>query len=38
MYVGTLYNKEINFVAQKRREKICFQVFDNISDEKTFKR
>lgn len=38
VYVGTLYNKEIDFIAQKRNEKLYIQVSDNISDNKTFKR
>ena len=38
VYVGTLYNKEIDFVAQRQNEKLYIQVSDNVSDEKTFKR
>ena len=38
VYAGMLYQKEIDFVAIKRSEKIYIQVSESISDEKTFAR
>ena len=38
VYTGILYNKEVDFIAVKRNEKIYIQISDNIDYEKTMQR
>ena len=38
VYVGKLYQKEVDFIAMRCSSKIYIQVSDNISGEETFKR
>lgn len=38
VYTGILYNKEVDFIAVKRNEKVYIQVADNIEYEETLKR
>ena len=38
VYIGKLYQKEVDFVAMKSNEKMYIQVCDNITDENTFAR
>jgi len=38
LYIGEMYNSEVDFVAMKRNEKIYIQVSDNINDDKTLER
>ena len=36
VYIGKLYQKEVDFVAMKSNEKMYIQVYNNITDENTF--
>ena len=38
LYVGTMYQKEVDFIAKKRNENLYIQVSDYIGDEKILKR
>ncbi len=38
LYVGTMYRKEVDFIATKRNEKLYIQVSENIDYEETLKR
>ena len=38
VYIGKLYQKEIDFIATRGNEKIYIQVCDDISNNQTFKR